>query len=64
MGRAEVDFIPKSGKEDFTDLSPVVTNLPSNVRDAGSIPGWGTKIPRATGQQSPCAATTELRHLK
>ena len=64
MGRAEADFIPKSGMGDFTDLSPVVTNLPSSVRDAGSIPGWGTKIPHATGQLSPCAATTEPRRLK
>ena len=64
VGRAEADFIPKSGMGDFTDLSPVVTNLPSSVRDAGSIPGWGTKIPHATGQLSPCAATTEPRRLK
>ena len=30
----------------------MVKNLPSNVRDAGSIPGWGTKIPYAAGQLS------------
>ena len=33
--------------------SPVVKNLPSSARDAGSIPGWGTKIPHAAGQLSP-----------
>ena len=38
---------------------PVVKNPPSNAGDAGSIPGWGTKIPHATGQLSPCAATRE-----
>ena len=42
---------------------PVVKNLPSNAGDAGSIPGQGTKIPHAAGQQSPCAATTELACL-
>ena len=31
---------------------PVVKNLPSNAGDAGSIPGQGTMIPRATGQLS------------
>ena len=39
---------------------PVVKNLPSNAGDAGSISGRGTKIPRAAGQLSPCATTTEL----
>ena len=38
---------------------PVVKNLPSNAGDAGLIPGWGTKIPRATGQLSPCDTTRE-----
>ena len=41
-----------------------VENPPSNVEDAGSIPGWGTRIPHAMGQlsphdtiiESPCAA--------
>ena len=40
----------------------MVKNLPSNARDAGSIPGRGTKIPRAAGQLSPLAATTEPVH--
>ena len=31
---------------------PVVKNLPSNAGDAGSIPGRGTKIPRAARQLS------------
>ena len=29
-----------------------VKNPPSNVKDLGSIPGWGTKIPHAAGQLS------------
>ena len=33
---------------------------PSNAGDMGSIPGWGTKSPHATGQLSPCTTTTEL----
>ena len=36
---------------------------PSNAGDAGSIPNWGTKIPHATGQLSPCATAIELMHL-
>ena len=32
---------------------PVVKSPPSNVRDSGSIPCWGTKIPHAAGQLSP-----------
>ena len=31
----------------------VVKNLPCSTGDAGSIPGWQTKIPRAMGQLSP-----------
>ena len=42
---------------------PVVKNPPSNAGDAGSIPGWGTKIPHAVGQLSPRATTTELSRL-
>ena len=41
---------------------PMVKNLPSSAGDAGSIPDRGTKIPLATGQLSPCAATTEPAH--
>ena len=40
----------------------MVKNLPSNARDMGSIPVWGTKIPHAAGQLSFHAATkTQLR---
>ena len=38
---------------------PVVKNPPSSAGDAGSIPGWGTKIPHTAGQLSPQIATTE-----
>ena len=31
---------------------PVVRNLPSNAGDVGSIPGWGTKSPQATGNEA------------
>ena len=38
----------------FRDVpgGPVVKNPPSSAGDVGSIPGWGTKIPRAAGQLS------------
>ena len=32
---------------------PGVKNLLCNAGDAGLIPGWGTKIPRAAGQLTP-----------
>ena len=32
---------------------PVVKNPPSNPEDAGSNPGWGTKVPHAAGQLNP-----------
>ena len=47
----------KVGKRDFPG-GPVVGNLPSRVRDPGSIPGLGTKIPHAMGQLGARAATT------
>ena len=37
----------------------MVKNPPSNAGDAGSIPGRGTKISRATGQLSPRTTTRE-----
>ena len=37
----------------------MVENLPSSVGDTGLISGWGTNIPRATGQRSPCTTITE-----
>ena len=43
----------------------MVKNLPCNAGDTGSIPGRGTKIPRATGQLSPRARAriTDLTRL-
>ena len=38
---------------------PVVSNLPSNAGDAGSIPRQGTRIPHAMGQLSPGTATSK-----
>ena len=35
----------------------MVKNLPSNVEDVSSVPGWWTKIPHAVEQLSLCAAT-------
>ena len=43
---------------DFSD-GPVVKNPPFEAGNMGSIPGRGPKIPRAAGQLSPCATTTE-----
>ena len=37
----------------------VVENLPSSAGDAGSIPGWGAKIPHAMGKLSLRAATED-----
>ena len=37
-----------SNEGDFSG-SPVVKISPSNAGSVGSIPGWGTKIPHATG---------------
>lgn len=36
--------------------------LASNAGRAGSIPGWGTKIPHAKEQLSPRATTREPTH--
>ena len=47
------DFLPSINiYRDFSG-GPVVKNPPSSAGDVGSIPGWGTKIPHATGQLSP-----------
>ena len=40
---------------------PVVKNLPSNVGDAGLIPGQETKILQAKEQLSPSTFNTEAR---
>ena len=38
----------------------MVKNPPVNAEDVGWIPGWGTKIPRATAEQlSPRTAARE-----
>ena len=44
-------FKKKNFKRYLTDFlgGPVVKNPPTNVGEADSIPGWGTKIPRAAG---------------
>jgi len=40
-----------------------VVKNPCNAGDSDLIPGWGTKIPYVTGQQSQCTATRErIRH--
>ena len=38
---------------------PVVTNMPSNAGDTGSIPVRGIKNPHVPGQLSPYTPTTE-----
>ena len=38
---------------------PVVEDPPSKAEDAGLIPGWGTKIPNATGELSHPVTTNE-----
>ena len=37
----------------------MVKNPLSSAGDVGSISGWGTKIPHAVGQLSPCATARE-----
>ena len=39
----------------------MVKNLPSNSGDAGSIPGWGTKIPHAAGNYACAPQLLSLR---
>ena len=41
---------------------PVIKNLPFNAGDAGSIPGWGIKIPRVIEQLSLCTSITQYTH--
>ena len=47
--------------EDFPG-GPVVKNLLCSAGDAGSIPGWGTKIPHAMEQLSLHATTGQSVH--
>ena len=51
-------YLKITNNQDFRG-GPVVKNPPSNTGEAGSIPGWGTKVQHAMGQLSPRAATTE-----
>ena len=59
-GQINLDSTWKSETRDFPG-GPVVKNLPSNVGDAGLIPGRGTKIPHAVGQLS-LRAPEPVRH--
>ena len=45
-----------------TTGGPVVKNPPCSARDAGSFSAWGSKIPHALQQLSPCTATSEPAH--
>ena len=38
---------------------PVVKKPPPNAQDMGSVPFWGTKIPRAAGQLRPPPSALE-----
>ena len=71
MGAERVFIVPHRVRQlkipfNHWDLpgGPVVKNLPYNAGDTGSIPGWGTKIPRVAEEQSPCATTREFVHYK
>ena len=48
-------------KKNFGDFpgGPVVKTLPHNAGDANSIPGQGTKVPRAVEQLSPSTVSTD-----
>ena len=52
----------KIANHDFLG-GPVVKNLSSNAGAMDSIPGWGMKIPHATGQLNLCATTAEPTHI-
>ena len=43
---------------------PAAGNLPSNVGDVGSIPGWGIKIPHATTTEKDMAAHSSVPALR
>ena len=45
-------IIKKKNSRDFPG-GPVGKNLPSNEGDAGSIPGWETRIPHALWANKP-----------
>ena len=48
------NLVNKGGRDLTT--GPGVESLPANKEDTSSIPGWGTRIPRAAGQLSLRAA--------
>ena len=56
LGSVLSGFFWKVSLGDSPD-GPVVKNLPSNVEDAGSIPGQGTKIPGAAELLSQSTTT-------
>ena len=42
---------------------PPIKNLPFNAGDMNPIPGWRSKIPRASKQLSPCTSATETASM-
>ena len=56
--RDENEMIEAGLSGDFPG-GPLVMNLPWHAEAAGSVPGWGTKIPHAVGQQSPNTISAE-----
>lgn len=59
----ECNFLSSKNEEIYSHWDfpggPTVNNLPSDARDAGSIPGWGTNSPCTTEQLSLHTATAE-----
>ena len=53
--REQTICLLRSYYKNYRDIpgSPVVKNLSWSAGDAGSIPGWGSKIPHALEQLSP-----------
>ena len=53
--REQTIYLLRSYYKSYRDIPgcPVVKNLPWSAGDAGSIPGWGSKIPHALEQLSP-----------
>ena len=52
--------IENSSRGDFPGGPGLKIHL--QCKEQGSIPGWGTKIPPASGQLGLCPATTEPTH--
>ena len=60
-------WLGKAGKENSCLVlpgGPVLKNQSSNAKDISSIPGWGTKIPHATGELSQPMTTNEPAHSR